>query len=279
MTEPGPSLTTEDVKRLLAQLGCAGEGDGPPRCPVCKTAELTITTNGSGPHLACANGCGHIGAYLQAIAALPMPKGSHVDRLAVLRDKLALPELERVVKHGRRGDEYELHLAEDVVVELGPIANITQQSRFRNAYLPQVRRNPPRYKNDVWDQIAELIEQVAEEVSAATGNEELIGWLTGYLRNQTLKRHVDLDATSALHDLLKASCEVFIDTDGCLHLRLAAFAQWVNRMVGVRVSVPELSTRLTKLGFRRKQHTARKGDEIANGRYWISPPNVESTLW
>jgi hypothetical protein len=278
MTEPAP-LTADDIWRLLAQLGCTSD-DEPPRCPLCKTAELTITANGSGPHLTCARGCGHIGAYLQTIASLPGgPKGEHVDKLAVLRDKLALPELRRVVKHGRRGDEYELHLEDGAVVELGPVAVILTQNLFRAAFLPQVRRNPPRYKPAVWDQISELIEQAAEEIETATGSEETIGWLMGYLRQQTIKRGVDLGDPAELYPVLKASHDVFADRDGCLHLRLAPFVQWLNRMAGVRVTVPALSTRLTALGFRRAQHAARQGEQTTRGRYWTSPPDLESTLW
>lgn len=277
MTEPEP-LTETDVDRLLQQLNCTDTEGGPPRCPVCKTAVLTITANGDGPHLECANGCVAIASYLQTVKSLPIPKGPHVNKVAVLRDKLALPELAKVVKHGRLGDNYELHLADDRVVSLGSIATILQQARFRAAYLPQVRRQPPRYKPADWDQIAELIEQAAEEHETADQAEETAGWLVSYLRNANVKRGIDLDDSAALYALLDTDCDVFVDTRGCLHLRLAAFTQWVTRMIGVRCTVPEVAGRLSALRFQRTRHAARRGEDTTKGRYWTSPPHVEDTL-
>lgn len=282
MTEPAP-LTTNDVKRLLAQLGCTGEGDAPAHCPMCKTARLTITANGAGPHLTCSNGCDHIDAYLQTVAVMPMPRGPHVDKLAVLRDKLGLPELERIVKIGTQGSAYELHLhGRDEPVELGPIGNIISQPKFRAAFLPQVRRNPPvRYKADVWDQIAELIEQAAEEHGIATEHEEMIGWLLAYLPTTALESHrgVDMAQPAMLFAQLKSTAPAFVDMEHCLHLRLQPFIQWLGRMTGVRVTLRELSGRLSAMGFERQQHAARNGTDTRNGRYWRSPQGFEETLW
>jgi hypothetical protein len=273
----------EDALRILKEQGC---GPTPEKqmytCPRCKTAALNITQNGAGPVFQCADGCVGIDATLEAIASLAVPKGAHVDTIEVLRGKLNLPELERIVKHGRGGSSYNLHLNDGRVITIGSIAILAAQAKFRTVFLPQVRRNPPRYKPSDWDDIVEQIEQAAEERDAvATQADETMSWIAGSLHTNKLRRNINLTSSSDMFELLgpgAAGKPPFFDQDGRLHLRLEHMLEWLGRFGGIRVTMPELSARLSELDFERTQHAARHGDVTRKARYWVSPAGIEDRL-
>jgi len=292
MTGPEP-LTLVVADRILHQLGCGPTTDTAAyTCPRCRTAHLTITANGAGPTLTCP-GCGELSAYLQTCTKLPSgrvagvpgdghPFGDNVDVLQILRDRLKCPELERIVKHGRRGNSYELHLKGGRVVALGAIDVLISQAKFRAAFIPQVRRNPPRHKPVEWDDVVEMIEQLAEERDAvATIEDETIGWIAGYLGRSSVTRGIDTSNTAAMFELLddaRGDLPPFFDCEGRLHIRLEGVVQWLGRMAGVRVSTTELSARLSALDFERVRLAKRKGDDLRRAWVSISPAGFESDL-
>ncbi len=267
------SLTLEQALATLRIVGCAPEG-GPMLCPMCRKPGLVVAPNGDGPHVECEAGCDAL-TYLGAAATQAVPRGPHVDQIAVLRERFALPELERIVKHGRHGESYEMHLSDGRTVDIGSIVVLTTQVQFRRAFLTQVRRNPPRYKPGEWDAITETFEQAAEEVDeVATADEETLGWIESWLPAANARRDVDIGRPETLHELLgtgRGGISAFYDTSGRLYLKLDSVVGWLNRMGGARVTVPELSTRLLGAGFTRARLAARQGEEIHRGRYWVSP--------
>lgn len=276
------ALTIEDAQRVLQMHGCwPAEPGERPTCPRCRNAKLTISQNGVGPTFHCDANCDGIGAWLEVAASVPLPGGPNVDPVVVLREKLNLPELTKVVKHGRGGSAYNLHLDDGRVIAIGSIATLANQAKFRTAFLPQVRRSPPRYKVPEWDAIVEQIEQAAEERDAvATQADETMSWVFGSLMTGRLKRNVNVDNSAEMFDLLVTGSggrPSFFDQSGRLHLRLEHMIEWLGR-ISVRVTMPELSARLSELDFERVQHAARRGDEIRKARYWVSPTGIEDRL-
>jgi len=279
-------LTLVVADRVLHQLGCGPTPESAAyTCPRCRTAHLTITSNGAGPTFTCQD-CGDQSDRLQIAAdGLPngrSPKADYVVTVEVLRDKLKLPELERIVKHGRRGNSYELHLKGGRVVALGAIDGLISQAKFRAAFIPQVRRNPPRHKPADWDDVVEMIEQIAEERDAVvTDEDEAAGWIAGYTAQAPVLRGVDTADSEQLYDLLGAGrgrLPPFFDRDGRLHLRLEDLVQWLGRQGGVYITSTALSTRLSQLDFERKRIGARWGGDLRRAWYVISPANLESDL-
>jgi hypothetical protein len=272
------AIGLEDALRVLREQGC---GSGPYTCPRCKSSALAIGQNGAGPTFTCAGGCENIDAYLDAVASIAVPQGAHVDHIAVLRDKLNLPELDKVVKHGRLGSAYDLHLSDGRIVAIGNMAIVISQAKFRTVFLPQVRRNPPRYKTDEWDKIVEHIEQAAEERDAvATQADETLSWVAGSLTMGRLRRNVNVSNSAELFELLApghGGKAPFFDTEGRLHLRLEHIIEWLGRS-HLRVTQMELSARLSELDFERVQHAARSGDETRKARYWVSTAGIEDRL-
>ena len=272
------SISLEDAIRILREQGCTD----PYTCPRCRTNPLTITQNGTGPVFACTGGCEAVDAWLEATNIITIAKGPHVDILEIVRGKLNLPELTKIVKHGRTGSAYNLHLDGDRIVSIGSITTLTSQAKFRQVFLPQVRRNPPRYKTPEWDEIVEQIEQIAEERDAvATMSEETISWISAAVTGNAVRRNVNTDNSREMFVLLAPGREgrpPFFDTTGRLHLRLEHIVQWLGRMSGLRVTQPELSARLSELDFERVQHAARSGEKTHKARYWASPPGFEDRL-
>lgn len=272
----------DQALRILREQGCGPNEAGGYICPRCRAGALTILANGAGPEYRCAGGCDAIGGYLATVATLAVPKGEHVDRLEVLRGKLKLPELQRIVKHGRMGSGYDLHLADGRIVVLGSMTILQSQAKFRAAFLPQVRRSPPRYKTADWDEVVELVEQSADERdTVSTLNDETLSWIAGAIADRPLRRNIDTANAATLYELLAPGANgrpAFIDTHLRLHLRLEHLTTWLGRMNGVRVTQPELSTRLSGLDFERALHQARCGEKVRKARYWVSPPGLEDQL-
>lgn len=281
MSGPAP-LTLESAQRALRQIGCAPATEGGDwLCPRCGAATLTISQNGAGPRLECAGGCDGIGGYLEAVASLKMPKGEHVDKREIVRDKLGLPELEGIRKDGRLGEHYSLRLKGGRIVAIGGVDALISQAKFRAAFLPQLRRLPPRHKPADWDAIVELMEQIAEERdTVASAEEEALTWLAGWLHHASVPV-VDIADSAQLWDALAGPTPALRTTDGRLCLRLSELLLWIGRRTTERVTQRELSMRLARLGFTRPddggQLAARRGAETRRARYWISPAGFEAT--
>lgn len=279
-------ISREAAERILREIGCAPEGEGSlGTCPVCRSAPLNISQNGNGPHFDCADGCDGIGAFLLGVASAPGADSSEEPDvpalLTLLRKRLALPELVEIVKHGRHGNSYILHLTGGRTVSIAGVTALLSQVRFRSAYLPQVRRNLPRFKAAGWDEIVEAIEQVAQERDAvATPEDETRGWLAGHLAHATVMREVDTGSAARMFSLLgkRGSPPPFFDREGRLHVRLEPVVEYLGRFGGARVTTPELSTRLSQLGFDGRRLAARQGEEVRRARYWVSSPGFEDTL-
>ena len=285
MSKP-PQITLEDGLTALREVGCRPTEDRAAwLCPRCRVAELTIAQNGAGPHFDCAGDCGDLGAYLATLVnGLPRgraPKGDHVDEIEVVRDKLNLPELERIVKDGRLGDHYSFVLTDGRSVAIGPVSTLTSQAKFRNAFLPQMRRQAPRFKASDWDDVVERIEKAADERDTiATAEEEALGWIGGWV-GRIHAPIVDTGDSGQVWDVLAAPAPAFRAAGGRLWIRLPDLLTWIERQTSTRITLRELSLRLARLGFTKPddggQLTARRGSEKRQARYWISPANFEAT--
>ena len=271
-------LTVDQVREGLAAHGIRlDERDDACSCPVCDgLMTLTVTTNGAGAHVECSAGC-HEQAILGAVRIglrMAQQGGTH-SPLRLVRDRLALPGVERIVKRGKLGDSYELRMADGQVIELGNAAALLNQATVRARLLPQMRRLPPWIKGREWDAVVEAIEQAAEEIdNVATDAEETRAWLVAWLR-QARYPTIDTADTAALYEALGSPPPAFCDQDGRLHVQLGDLATWINRFTGTRVTMRTLSARLAALDFERTQAAARHGGHVRNRRYWASPEAFE----
>lgn len=284
------ALTLEDGLAMLRQHGCAPTDDRPTwLCPRCRTGDLNVSQNGGAPGFTCGGprGCDDVGTWLTEMLKHSQGKdratrGPHVDHVEVLRHHLQLPELQRIVKDGRRGENYQLVLQDGRVIAIGGVAVLTNQTRFRNAVLPQLRRLPPRLKPAQWDDVAEHTEQAAEERDTiASAEEEAVEWIADWLRRSSVPT-VDLGDAEQLFDLLASPPRALVTPDGRLCLRLPELLRWIAQRTAERISTREMSTRLAALGFTKPsdggQLQARRGSEIRKARYWISRPGFGDRL-
>lgn len=275
-----PILTQSQIVTGLARLGARLTLDGSPSlCPACGEKSLTVHENGNGYEPLCATG-GCAGPPVLMIASMAEHKvvGEPLDQV---RDGLELPEIARVVKHGR-GHAYVLHLENGTQVDLGSTADLFVRRRMEAAILATARHMIPAAPAAKHRELVKRIEQAAEQIdNVLSAEEETLGLIAEFTHARRATRNVDLNDKHELYGVLEEGYP-FYDLDGRLYLRLEDLTGWLNRMSGQRFTRQELSGRLARIGFTKPddggQLAARRGDKTRSRRLWISPPNFEARL-
>lgn len=286
------SLTVTEVRQGLDGLGTPKlstneEGRTVTRCPACGIDDaLTFSEDAFGKATL---DCEHDTPediekkIRQGLARIELLNDNP---LGYVKDILDEPGLTEIIKHGRGGASYVLHYTDGDQVELGSIAALLSQPKFKAAYLPQRRRMPTKHtlKDAQWVRLVEAIERASVERDTVTGDtEEVRGWLARYLRST---KAVDLNTedTEGLYDFLTADAGPFTDPHGRLHIRLSDLAAWINQIGGGRITSRDLSARLSELGFEHAQpsarrpshvHKTRQTPDVRKQRYYASPPNLD----
>lgn len=270
-------ISVADAERALQGLGYASSDDGHWTCPSCDGhLALHVTQNGNGAHLECAAACAPefiAGALHGELRRLEV-EANKTTTIADIRTVLDLPELRRIVKHGRGGARYVFELANGREFEFeGGIDQMLKPAQFKARFIAGVRRGYVLPRGMKHEDLVAAVEGVAEELDTVdTTDDETRAWIAGCLEH-TPGRLVDLADSEVRWDALR--CEAFLDTNHRIHLRLTALAKYVSRQVGRRVTQPELTSRLSKLGFEGEQLAARRGKETCSRRLWVSPPGFE----
>ncbi|HZJ09409.1 MAG TPA: hypothetical protein VFD39_06935, partial [Trueperaceae bacterium] len=202
--------------------------------------------------------------------------------LDLIRSKLAddrgeLPvdrKLMQIVKRGRERPSYELHLANGEYA--GPLtaAQLLKPGNVRAAMLVAAGRAVPPVgtREADWTRVAEWIDEAAEIADTVRESEETREWLASFLEIEDPAIVPTDDASRLARQLRDGPRDTFRDPDGRVYLKLTPLSPHVRIHLGAKTTQHDLTNRLTRLGFKGEQLSARDGDTgtVRKGRYWLS---------
>lgn len=185
------------------------------------------------------------------------------DRLGEIKGHLtklmALPTGSAIVRIEKyEGDPPTFSLLTEVGrITLGPVANITNPTLFRNAVASATGHLIKRFKGPAWDKVAQAILHAAqlvdlgEEVSVEG---EVVGWLRGYLEDEPPEQdHND-------------GCESRVPFvhQGQVFIVLQSFRSWLRMSLDVRIEARVLARRLREAGSKNIRVSYRKAESKEN---------------
>lgn len=207
--------------------------------------------------------------------------------LDLIRSKLAdergeLPadrQLVRVVKRGRERPSYELHLANGEYA--GPLtaAQLLKPANVREAMLVAASRAVPPVGTSAadWTRVAEWIDEAAEVADTVRESEETREWLASFLEVEDPRRVPLDDAARLARQLRDGPRDTFRGDDERLYLKLSPLSRHVRIHLGAKTTQQDLTARLTRLGFKGEQLSARDGDTGTVRKGPTGAPRGDST--
>jgi hypothetical protein len=199
--------------------------------------------------------------------------GGQIEALDFARRKCKLPDLVRVVKHGEgRGALYDLELQGGERIPIGRSGDVLSPRKVDEA-LGTADVVIPYWGPKEWRPIAAALFAIAEVEEGSSEAEETAGWLASFCRGQLGAAGIDVDRAEDLVRVLEGGEPrgAFRSADDRLYVRLEPLMRHVLMHIGSRPTRPEISARLSRLGFEKEQLAARDGERIHKARYWRSP--------
>jgi len=190
-----------------------------------------------------------------------------------LRRQLRSPDLRRVIQHGRGNSLWDLEFQDGTRVPLGNGEAIQEMKKVRAALLG-IQRPIKRFNPKEFEPVTEALSLVAEiEDTIGSEVEETAAWIASFVTMMGGSGVRKLEGSHLLNLLTSPDdLPAFRDEEGRVYLRLARLAQHVTKHIGQRTTVRDLSARLDRVGFTKKQLAIRDGEETLKARYWRSPP-------
>ncbi|MGI8731069.1 MAG: hypothetical protein ACR2LK_13990 [Solirubrobacteraceae bacterium] len=295
--------TLDQALDALQRLSPNSLCGGPYHCPWCDpSAEqapgLFVNQNGTGPRYECktgADGCAPATIERMVVAAIrsvPAPAAATtLDERA--RDVLTRClndswddasrglKVARVIKRGRHVD---IELDDGRVIEMGTASQMLNRRQFEAAILEQVEILIKPLEVGAHRSLVAGLVAIAERRDVVTAADETKDWIGEHLRRRGRGPAVDLNDPDDLRDVIVngGGCP-FRTTQGRVCVSLTELRTHVVRgMSGDRLTVPELSTRLSRLGFTKPseggQLSVRHNGKSVKARYWISRAGFEEQL-
>jgi hypothetical protein len=199
--------------------------------------------------------------------------GGQIEALEFARRKCKLPDLVRVVKHGEgRAALYDLELDGGERIPIGRSGDVLNPRKVDEA-VASVGVAIPYWGREKWRPIAAALLAIAEVEEGSSEDEETAGWLASFSRAQLAAAAIDTERAEDLVRVLEGGEPrgAFRSADDRLYVRLEPLMRHVLMHIGTRPTRPELSARLSRLGFEKEQLAARDGDRVHKARFWHSP--------
>ena len=203
--------------------------------------------------------------------------GTSIDALDFARRRCKLPDLVRVVRHGEgRGALYDLELDGGERIPIGKIGDLLNPRKVDEA-LGVADVVIAYWGPKEWRPIGAALVAIAEVEEGSSEIEETAGWLASFCRAQLGASEIDPERAEDLVRVLEGGepRAAFRSADDRLYVRLEPLMRHVLMHIGSRPTRPELSARLSRLGFEKAQLSARDGDTVVKGRYWRSPASFD----
>jgi hypothetical protein len=205
-----------------------------------------------------------------------------------LQKTLNVPNLAAVIQRGTSNSIYELKLADNTFIVLGSASEVRQPSKVADK-LFDAGIILDKISSEKWrDNVLTPIRQIAEIVETLTEAEELHEYIKDYFAYNGLPdgyriygRPIDLsnEDKQELVEQLNARKSGFWDVPtGVCYISTGKFIEFLNISSGKRWTQREVTTLLSRHGFRNEQKSIRYVDEKDNvskvfnaGRFWVSP--------
>lgn len=203
--------------------------------------------------------------------------GESIEALDFARRKTQLPDLVRVVKHGEgRAALYDLELDSGERIPIGKSGDVLSPRKVDEA-LGSAGVVIPYWGPKEWRPVAQALMMIAEVEEGSSEDEETAGWLASFARAQLSAAEIDVDRAEDLVRVIEGGepRAAFRSADGRLYVRLEPLMRHVRMHIGSSPTRPELSARLSRLGFEKAQLSAREGDSVHKARYWCSPAGFD----
>jgi hypothetical protein len=203
--------------------------------------------------------------------------GAQIEPLEFARRKTKLPDLQRVVKHGESNALYDFELAGGERIEIGKSGDLLNPRKV-DAALADSGVVIPYWGPKEWRPIAAALLAIAEvEDTGSTQSEETADWLASFARGHLATREVDVESADDLVRVLEdpENQPAFRGADGSLYVRLGPLMRHVLMQRGQKPSQLDVSARLGRLGFTKRQLSARSEGGVVKARYWRSPPGFD----
>jgi hypothetical protein len=200
--------------------------------------------------------------------------GEVVDALSFVRSKLKLPMLTRVVKHGESNAVYDLELEDGQRIPIGPSEWLANPRKVDKALIDGAGVVPQYFGPKQFRPVVRALLAIAEtEDTGTTEAEETREWISSFVSET--EPVVEMSNPRALNNVLEYRAIHFRGDDDSLYLKLPAFYRHVTLILRANVDHRDLGPRLGRLGFTKRQLSARDGDHVAKGRYWMSPRDFD----
>jgi hypothetical protein len=198
--------------------------------------------------------------------------------------------LARVRKLGRERGEFGLILDDGRIIELGKAKDVLAPALVQGAIADVLHIAIPEARRSTWRPIGEaiLMAAVIDDQPQTSEAEETRTWLAGFSEKRARRKEepVDLKNPVALAAALRKIMSRadysdrtedgrFWTTDDELVVHAPLFMSYLGNPAGfnVRLNQAQATTRLRRLGFDRKQLSARDDVGIAKAKLWVSPPH------
>lgn len=205
--------------------------------------------------------------------------GQPCSAIEKVRGEFRLPSelrIERFVRRGGLGAPWEVELSDGRSGVIGPRGKLRTPTELLDLLweMTGAPLDPP--SRESWRTIRAAIHEAAVVIESTLAEEdETRGWVASFAQDRVFT--VDVEDREALATVLQDStAECWRGSDRRLYLRLDALVKFVTRVLGSRTSARELSTRLGRLEFERRQIAVRIGDETVKARVWVSPEGFDA---
>jgi hypothetical protein len=216
------------------------------------------------------------------------PKPANAAKLAAARATLKSNfklDVACVVKYGEGDGAYELLLADGRRVDLGRTNRFSSERAFRNSVIAGLNLQPPPLKKGRWRKCLDAMLVLLEIRPGFTEEEMVVEWVEGFLHNHGLEIPSLKEATGDVARVFDAingkindfnDCGAIVETvkDGHVVIKLRSLYRFLTLHWNVKLSQPDLSVLLGKVGLRRVatlNGPMWQGERLRTQRVWVAP--------
>jgi len=212
------------------------------------------------------------------------------------RNRLNLPDLNRVVKRSRNDSTYAIELGDGTVIEVGSSRDLMDPRKVEAAVADATGVAIPYYAGKTFRPVAAALLAIAELEDTGAGIDDVTrGWLRrfygklGFTADDPVVggRAFDLEDPADRAEVVGAKgydadlrlCEgldAFRDTGRALYVHLERFEHYMRHIERVPTSQRDLTRRLHRLGFEwQRVYAPRQGQSKTppSRAFWRSPPH------
>lgn len=283
-----PPLTVEQAREAMRQLGIDVDADGRGHCPACdpdgiftqQGPRLTISQNGAGAHLACANGCGREILETHLRRARPKAAGDMTpeERLDALRGWLECDQLEGLIQRGRENPLFDLRFTDGQLIPLGPMSHLKDPRKVEDAIAEATGQMPPYFTVPKFRNVVNALLKIRVlDDHGQSANDETRSYLDEFARRYARGGRYDPDDSETRTDLAR-DVAAFWSTRNELWIHVPTWGDHLRTYRRIFIDDRHLVARLRRLNFddrRLEGKRSTRGQQIPKRTFWHSEPDFD----